>query len=117
MQVLFAAGNDGDTSQVSNVISPSTAKNVLSVGATSNAAISWAIKSPSFFPVANAFPGFNGSATYFSSEALAYFSSSGPTMDGRFKPDISAPGHSVCVPWHRASHQDLPYHFTRAWIF
>lgn len=28
-------------------------------------------------------------------DSLAYFSSIGPTNDGRFKPDITAPGTSV----------------------
>jgi subtilisin family serine protease len=33
--------------------------------------------------------------SYFNSENLAYFSSRGPTFDGRIKPDVVAPGYAV----------------------
>ncbi len=65
---FFAAGNNGASGNYT-VNSPSTAKNVVSVGATSN--------------------GSSGS------NSIASFSSRGPCSDGRLKPDIVAPGQSI----------------------
>lgn len=64
--VLFSAGNDGPGS--GTITAPATAKNIVSVGATRN---------------------------YAQQENLAYFSSQGPTYDGRLKPEVVAPGYSV----------------------
>ncbi len=64
--LLFSAGNSGPGSQT--VGSPSTGKNVVSVGATLR----------------------GGSA-----ESMASFSSCGPTVDGRVKPDITMPGSGI----------------------
>jgi hypothetical protein len=64
--LLFAAGNSGPGSNT--VLSPATAKNVVSVGAT-----------------------LRGS----SAESLASFSSCGPTDDGRIKPDVTMPGSGI----------------------
>ncbi len=64
--LLFAAGNSGPGS--GSVGSPSTGKNVISVGATQR----------------------GGGA-----EAMAGFSSCGPTDDGRFKPDLTLPGVNI----------------------
>ena len=64
---IFSAGDD--TSQNSSqVMSPSTAKNVLSVGASTTN------------PTGN----------------VANFSSLGPSLDGRVKPDVVAPGVAIC---------------------
>jgi subtilisin family serine protease len=64
--LVFAAGNNGPGS--ATVASPATAKNVLAVGATNHG---------------------------ISAGTLASFSSHGPTQDGRIKPDVTAPGHSI----------------------
>jgi hypothetical protein len=64
--ILFAAGNAGPAGQT--VGSPSTAKNGISVGATQR-----------------------GTAA----NAMASFSSCGPTSDGRIKPDLTMPGTSI----------------------
>ena len=64
--LVFANGNSGPGSQT--VLSPATGKNVLSVGATSRGS---------------------------SAESMASFSSCGPTVDGRIKPDITMPGSSI----------------------
>ena len=67
--VIFSAGDMG----VSGVTSPSTAKNALSVGASTTGA--------------------------FGSEPIGQIfdeSSSGPTSDGRIKPDLVAPGVMIC---------------------
>jgi hypothetical protein len=79
MLICFAAGNSG----VRNVGSPSTAKNVISVAASENVRKGGADgcgvrddQSDSALDIAN-------------------FSSAGPLDDGRFKPDIAAPGTHV----------------------
>ena len=80
MLICFAAGNAGGTSHVS---SPSTAKNVLSVGASQSTRQG----------------GKDGcGVTDTDSENamnMAFFSSGGPSYDGRIKPDIIAPGTHV----------------------
>lgn len=67
--VLVAAGNDGARG-LASVGSPATAKNCIAVGASVSAPAG-------------------------SIENVATFSSRGPTSDGRIKPDVVAPGHSV----------------------
>ena len=62
--ILFAAGNFG-TSGYGSVQAPGIAKNIVSVGATNT-----------------------GHGNYSSPDLVAYFSSIGPTFDGRIKPDI-----------------------------
>ncbi len=70
--VLFAAGNEGSQGS-SSIPPPGTAKNVLTVGASTT--------------------GRPGTAA---SGQIASFSSIGPTADGRIKPDIVAPGVQIC---------------------
>jgi len=76
--VIFSAGDMGD----SGVTSPSTAKNSLSVGASTTGSFD----SDSVGQVFNE-------------------SSSGPTSDGRIKPDLVAPGVMICSA--RAQEADL----------
>jgi uncharacterized membrane protein len=70
--VLFAAGNEGSQGAQS-IAPPATAKNVLTVGASTT--------------------GRPGTASV---GQVASFSSIGPTADGRIKPDIVAPGVQIC---------------------
>ena len=70
--VLFAAGNEGSQG-ASSIAPPSTAKNVLAIGASTTGR-----------------PGTGPSG------AIASFSSIGPTDDGRIKPDLVAPGVQIC---------------------
>ncbi|RLG37340.1 MAG: hypothetical protein DRO01_07230, partial [Thermoproteota archaeon] len=69
--LLFAAGNSGPYSN--SIISPASAKNVITVGASEN-----------YRPSRGSY-GDN-------KEDVARFSSRGPTDDGRLKPDVLAPG-------------------------
>ena len=69
---VFSVGDRG-TSGASQVSSPATGKNVLAVGASTTGA--------SGTPAAG---------------AVVNFSSLGPSLDGRIKPDIVAPGVGVC---------------------
>ena len=72
--VLFAAGNEGSQGTQS-IAPPATAKNVLTVGASTT--------------------GRPGTASV---GQVASFSSIGPTADGRIKPDLVAPGVQICSP-------------------
>ena len=64
---VFSAGDDPNQN-ASKVMAPSTAKNVLSIGAS----------------------------TTNPSGIVANFSANGPSLDGRVKPDLVAPGVSIC---------------------
>ncbi|MCD6385384.1 S8 family serine peptidase, partial [Candidatus Sumerlaeota bacterium] len=94
MTILFAAGNDGVDADQDGVIdlgsigSPACAKNCISVGASENNRKEkddfwggWGIMSTDRIA-----DNVNG---------LAAFSSRGPTLDGRYKPDVVAPGTYV----------------------
>merc|ERR1712226_439426 len=73
---FVAAGNSGGGNALGTVGAPATAKNIISVGASES----------------------DGRDLYGGSDGLnylAYFSSRGPTSDGRRKPDIVSPGHAI----------------------
>jgi Subtilase family/Calx-beta domain len=82
MVVVFSAGNSG--SGPGTVGSPGVAKNVITVGASEGV---------------QAFGGADlcgvPDASADSANDVAFFSSRGPTDDGRFKPDVVAPGTHV----------------------
>lgn len=81
---VFSAGNAG-LSGPQTVGSPGTAKNVLTVGATENVRD-------------NGVADGCGVAAAASADNIANFSSRGPTVDGRNKPDVVAPGTHVRGP-------------------
>jgi hypothetical protein len=99
--ICFAAGNDGSDSTATGTISPGsvsppgTAKNCITVGATESTrpglALTYGALSPVRFP-ANPIA---GDAVADQSEGMAAFSGRGPTRDGRFKPDVVAPGCTI----------------------
>jgi len=74
--VVVAAGNEGP--ETCTVGSPGSAQDVITVGAMADTGVT-------FGPLREEVPGFN----------QAYFSSRGPTLDARVKPDISAPGVQI----------------------
>lgn len=82
MVIVFAAGNAGPGTQT--VGSPGTAKNIITVGAAENV---------------RAFGGADGSGVddsgANSANDMIDFSSRGPCADGRYKPDIVAPGTHI----------------------
>jgi len=109
MLVLFSAGNEGSDAGSNGVIaatsigSPGTAKNVLTVGAAES-------KRPSGSGGYSAYTYFDAwpndypanpiridliSTAYDTCQGMAAFSSRGPCKDGRFKPDIVAPGTDI----------------------
>ena len=86
--ILYAAGNDGDDSScVKSVASPGTSKNGITVGATETGR--WPELSTYYEEDENEKERTNDP------DDLAYFSSIGPTADGRYKPDVVAPGYFV----------------------
>src|SRR5687768_1130943 len=102
MCVLVAAGNDGtdkDGDVISNTVSvtsPGTAKNCITVGASENDRSAFDAETygawwPTDYPAA---PFKNASMADDPGHIVA-FSSRGPTLDGRFKPDVVAPGTFV----------------------
>jgi hypothetical protein len=107
--ILFSAGNAGVDSNADGIIDlysldePATAKNCITVGASENnrptgsspspgydgpwGAESWAVLYP-------AEPIFSDHLSN-NSEGMAAFSSRGPCLDGRTKPDVVAPGTNI----------------------
>lgn len=83
--VVFAAGNAGGSSPDANVGQPATCKNCLSVGASDLRSDQLLDQSQYLYPKPSTPSGR-------SSDNLAAFSSVGPSNDGRFKPDVVAPG-------------------------
>lgn len=100
---VFAGGNAGRDKDMNGVVdlysldSPSTAKNCMTVGASESyrmgaregfAALGWGTLRTYGEPIAS-------DLTSNKPYGLAPFSSRGPTIDGRFKPDIVAPGTNI----------------------
>lgn len=79
--ILFAAGNSGP--KANTVGSPATAKNIITVGASENLVPHVAGQGLNQYSMAD------------DPDQLAYFSSRGPTADGRIKPDLVAPGAGI----------------------
>lgn len=103
--VIAAAGNSGVDSDKNGIIdsmsllSPATAKNCVTVGASENYVLKGGVQKPwgkfkeadqkwGAEPIASDMPSDNPNG-------LAAFSSRGPTPDGRLKPDVVAPGTNV----------------------
>jgi hypothetical protein len=78
--IIYAAGNSGEDG-FNTVGSPATNKNGIAVGASMNDEQSW-----------NAQGKVSTKDALLSKHGLAYFSSKGPTFDGRLKPEICAIG-------------------------
>jgi hypothetical protein len=110
MLICFSAGNAGQDGNSDGFVdpgsmgSPGTAKNVLTVGATENnrpgEAGTWGGFWPAQFPVNPIKDDSIANRT----NGMSAFSSRGPCGDGRYKPDIVAPGSYVAsVRTHAAS--------------
>jgi subtilisin family serine protease len=98
MLVVFAAGNSGMDEDWDGIVdtlslaSPGTAKNVLTVGASENER-----SGPAFDDFTWYYFNFYADPLYSdpttdNPDGMAGFSSRGPCMDGRIKPDVVAPG-------------------------
>lgn len=127
MLVVFSAGNAGADFDKNGIVDersiliPGDCKNCLSVGASENlvlkggAQINWqwiGVKDGKWDqdPIASDFPSNNA-------QGIAAFSSRGPTVDGRIKPDIVAPGTNILSTKSRISGSSLwaPYNSDYTW--
>jgi hypothetical protein len=95
MFFTFAAGNLGLSERSRSIKSPATAKNVLAVGASEGVRS----KAAQQGGIPGSLDGLGGcgvrDADADNATDMAYFSSRGPTDDGRAKPDIVAPGTHI----------------------
>ncbi len=101
----FAAGNSGvDKNKdgridAGSMSSPGTAKNCMTVGASENVTDHGGIQAQikKLRAAADAWPAEPIQSDYLSNNinGLAMFSSRGPTLDGRTKPDVVAPGTNI----------------------
>jgi hypothetical protein len=82
--VIFAAGNGGNDANPT-VLSPAISKNCIAVGAAMSDVDAW----KNWFITETPPSGYN-------SNGMADFSSYGPTVDGRLKPDLAACGKLIC---------------------
>jgi len=99
--ICFSAGNSGVDANGHGVIDPGSlgseaaAKNCITVGASenlrANMGLTYGQLNSSTFPRNPIF----GDSTTNHEEGMAAFSSRGPTKEGRFKPDVVAPGTSI----------------------
>lgn len=87
--LVFAAGNAGDeVSTVCTIGSPAIGKNVLAVGSSSSGEMQFTSTNVDGGEVS---PGDTPAGI----DTVSYFSSYGPSTDGRVKPEIVAPGDGV----------------------
>jgi hypothetical protein len=107
--ICFAAGNDGVDGDANGVIdlgsvgSEAAAKNCITVGASEsnrpNIDLTYGTLRHSSWPANPIFR----DKTADNPEGMAAFSSRGPTKEGRFKPDVVAPGTSILSTRSRAA--------------
>lgn len=110
--VLFAAGNDGadrdgnGVLDIGSLYAPASAKNVIAVGATEGGQAGVGLRGDwsTFDRDGRRFsePGERQDPISGEPERIALFSSTGPTADGRIKPDLCAPGTNLVAPRSRA---------------
>lgn len=114
MVVVVAAGNSGIDANSNGVVdptsigSPASAKNCIAVGAAENfrtsggaAARTWGSAFPASFPANPIKDDFISRPE--TPQGMAGFSSRGPLLDGRIKPDIVAPGTDIISTKSRQS--------------
>jgi hypothetical protein len=99
--ILFAAGNSGQDRDRDGVIdkysldTPGTAKNCLTVGASESLRATGGYSEDAWGAFVSAPDPIGRDLTSNNTMGLAAFSSRGPCVDGRFKPDLVAPGTNI----------------------
>lgn len=105
--ILFAAGNSGCDADLDgridpgSVTAPGTAKNALTVGASEGTTTIGGIQrlvgelNPDTVKKCWRHPLLSGGKLSDNEKGIAVFSSRGPTLDGRIKPEIVAPGTNI----------------------
>lgn len=126
--ILFAAGNSGvDKNKdgridANSIGSPGTAKNVLTVGASENVLDKGGIQVP-LSKLKSALDSWPAEPIYSSRmsdniNGLAMFSSRGPTVDGRTKPDLVGPGTNILsARSHESTAEDLWGKYNEHYVF
>lgn len=89
----FASGSGYKVDRDSTVTVPGTARNVITVGAYVTK-LAWIAKNGTQVSPYSNYPQFG---IYEKVGDLAYFSSRGPTKDGRMKPEVVAPGRAIAA--------------------
>ncbi|MGO4329547.1 S8 family serine peptidase [Cupriavidus sp. 2TAF22] len=112
MLICFAAGNAGTDSDANGQVNPSsvpppgTAKNCLTIGASENdrpaMKMTYGAGWPADFPTNP----IKSDRLANNPEGMVAFSSRGPTMDLRFKPDVVAPGTYILSTRSRATRSE-----------
>lgn len=102
MLILFAAGNRGEDKaprdgvvDADSLLSPGTAKNALTIGATESLRTSGGYSQQTWAYFGFTTPPLSSDFVSNNPEGMAAFSSRGPTDDGRVKPDLVAPGTNI----------------------
>ncbi len=126
MVICFAAGNDGADRNANGVVdlgsvtAPGTAKNCITIGASESERPTSNSKRYGD-PWPTSFPSNPVSSDFWATdrEGMAAFSGRGPTVDGRIKPDVVAPGTAILSAhsrrarvgsfWGRSSDSDYAY--------
>lgn len=99
--ILFAAGNTGTDNDGNGVIDrysldlPGTAKNCLTVGACESLSEAGPLAGDTWSRFGFLTEPFASDLIGDNPRALAVFSSRGPTLDGRYKPELVAPGTNI----------------------
>ncbi|OJD13416.1 hypothetical protein AJ78_06125 [Emergomyces pasteurianus Ep9510] len=111
MLILFAAGNEGTDRNFDGVIdlsqvgSQAAAKNIITVGASENNRPDIGVQYGFRWPTAP----FRTDLMANNPAGMAAFSSRGPTVEGRFKPDLVAPGTALLSTLSRNAQSDSQY--------
>ncbi|PGH35699.1 hypothetical protein GX50_01412 [[Emmonsia] crescens] len=111
MLILFAAGNDGSDRDFNGVIdlsqvgSQAAAKNIITVGASENNRPDIGVQYGFRWPTSP----FRTDLMANNPAGMAAFSSRGPTAEGRFKPDLVAPGTALLSTLSRNAQSDSQY--------
>lgn len=107
---IISAGNNGPERRT--VTSPGVAKNVITVGAAQNSRQSFLSPktNDSSFWESDIYKGFSATG---SCANIAGFSSRGPTVDGRIKPDIVSPGEYILSARAKPRPGEQNMHFSR----
>ncbi len=101
MVILFAAGNDGEDRNrdgkidEQSITPPATAKNCIAVGASENLRMQFNSSYKNMDSLAFNKDPIAKDKVADNIEDVAAFSSRGPCLDGRFKPDIICPGTAI----------------------
>ena len=114
--LVFSAGNDGQKAPAPTIQTTSSAKNSIVVGACENAQpmfketisfldIGWRWRLPTFKNWTNY--AYDKNRPPGTPEQVADFSSRGPTVDGRLKPDVVAPGAVIYSARSRTPNLDI----------